>query len=120
MRLRGGPPFRQHPKATKLSRRSTLRILLVCSIIATLRGVPRVEIFVFFDHWKKPLFIVREAAQAAACNAFVHDLIDQIEALDHNSAKARSLRQVADATGTAAGPARDPDRGDFGARNRSG
>jgi hypothetical protein len=58
-------------------------IFLAAFIIATFRGVPRVEHIVFLDHWKKPLFyIVREAAQAEACNAFVDDLIDRIEEIE--------------------------------------
>ena len=78
-------------------------IFFVSAVVATLRGVPRVEVFVFFDHWKKPLFfIVREAAQAEECNAFVHDIIDHIEERESDSPKTRSAHATGQSPGAAA------------------
>jgi len=58
-------------------------VFFAISVLAVFRGVPRLEIFVFQDFWRRPLFyIVRESGQADACNAFVAALLDRIQAAE--------------------------------------
>lgn len=59
-------------------------MLAIVWTIVTFNGVPRVELFVFFDHWRKPLFyIVREPAQRTDCERFIAALVDRIEMVAH-------------------------------------
>jgi hypothetical protein len=72
------------------------------ALMVSFRGLPRVEYFSFKDHWNRPLFaIVREREQIESCNAFVADLLDNIDRLaqglpdtatvaDHRSTPGRS------------------------------
>jgi len=61
-------------------------VIFATSIVALIRGLPRLELFVFFDYWKKPIFyIVREAREAEACNAFVAALLERVEAVGTDS-----------------------------------
>jgi hypothetical protein len=55
-------------------------------LVASFRGIPRVELFLFFDHWRKPLFfIVRERHQSTECEAFLSVLVDRVECSEHGS-----------------------------------
>ena len=48
--------------------------------LAALRFFPRFEVFVFKNHFHRPVFtIMREPGQRAECEAFIHDLLDRIE-----------------------------------------
>lgn len=54
--------------------------------IGAIRGVPRVERFLFFDHGQKPRFyIVRERHQTAECEAFLLMLVERIEQHEHGA-----------------------------------
>lgn len=55
-------------------------MFLIAGVVGVIRGVPRVEYFQFYDHWRRPLFyFVREAGQAEECDDFVRAFLDQIE-----------------------------------------
>jgi hypothetical protein len=55
-------------------------ILALAGIVGIIRGVPRVEFFQFYDHWRRPLFyLVRERSQADECDDFVRVVLDAIE-----------------------------------------
>lgn len=56
-------------------------MLGVPALWAVARLLRRFDCFVFRDHWKRELFVVvREEEQAQECEAFVHALLDRIEA----------------------------------------
>jgi hypothetical protein len=58
-------------------------MFLGAAAVAVLRGLPRIELFVFYDHWRKPLFyFVRETSQRAECDAFIQELLSRIEQSD--------------------------------------
>lgn len=58
-------------------------IFLIPAALGFVRGLPRVEFFVFRDAWHQPLFfIVREKAQAAECDSFVQELLYRIERVE--------------------------------------
>lgn len=53
---------------------------LIGGVVGVIRGVPRVEYFQFYDHWRRPMFyIVREGANAEECDDFVREFLDRVE-----------------------------------------
>jgi hypothetical protein len=53
------------------------------AVVGALRGFRRIEFFVFYDHWRKPLFyFVREIGQQTECDAFIQELLSRIEQSD--------------------------------------
>jgi hypothetical protein len=52
----------------------------------TTRLLRRFDCFVFRDHWKSEIFVIaREEGQATECDAFLHTLLDHIEAAERGS-----------------------------------
>lgn len=68
-------------------------------LVSSFRGIPRVELFLFLDHWRKPLFfIVRERHQSSECEAFLSVLVERIESLERGSPPASSPIQSRDSS----------------------
>ncbi|MFT3867333.1 MAG: hypothetical protein QM715_02435 [Nibricoccus sp.] len=56
-------------------------------LIMTIRGIPRVDAFQFFDHWGKPIFyIVRETHQAPECDDFIQELLYRVDCIEKDQA----------------------------------
>lgn len=87
-------------------------------LVAALRGIPRVELFVFLDHWRKPLFfIVRERHQSTECEAFLSVLIERIECLERNALPTSTPSQPHDSSAVKL-PEADGDRISLAGQNR--
>jgi len=50
---------------------------------AAVRGIPKIDTFQFYNHWKRPIFyIVRERKQAEECDSFVAELVRRIQSAE--------------------------------------
>lgn len=64
--------------------------------VAAIKLFPRFEAFVFKNHFNRPIFsILRESGQRAEAEAFIHALLDRIEALGHGEVVTTTASEAA-------------------------